>query len=227
MLASRSASPGASPASHSSIFASVSAVRTRSSRESAEREERHEREQHAVGDRGGELRAPVPEERRDGDHRRRDETPHTADTIILELDRVTIVQTESRPVGSHSARSPGRTFSVSHRGEPTRARVGTTMSESAVDRRAARARPRVDGAGCSRSARRSSPSVVVVAFLHVAGVDVGGWFSDLWDQIKDLPVQDDRRGRRTPVRSDRPRRPLVLRDPHAPPTPARCGSRRS
>ena len=30
--------------------------------------------------------------------------------------------------------------------------------------------------------------VVVVAFLHVAGVDVVGWFSDLWDQIKDLPL---------------------------------------
>ena len=31
--------------------------------------------------------------------------------------------------------------------------------------------------------------VVVVAFLHVAGVDVAGWFSDLWDQIKDLPFR--------------------------------------
>jgi uncharacterized membrane protein YbhN (UPF0104 family) len=31
--------------------------------------------------------------------------------------------------------------------------------------------------------------VVVVAFLHVAGVDVGGWFKDLWDQIKDLPAR--------------------------------------
>jgi uncharacterized membrane protein YbhN (UPF0104 family) len=31
--------------------------------------------------------------------------------------------------------------------------------------------------------------VVVVAFLHVAGVDVGGWFSDVWNQIKDLPLR--------------------------------------
>ena len=31
--------------------------------------------------------------------------------------------------------------------------------------------------------------VVVVAFLHVAGVDVVGWFSDVWDQIKDLPFR--------------------------------------
>ena len=31
--------------------------------------------------------------------------------------------------------------------------------------------------------------VVVVAFLHVAGVDVAGWFSDLWDQIRDLPFR--------------------------------------
>ena len=31
--------------------------------------------------------------------------------------------------------------------------------------------------------------VVAVAFLHVAGVDVAGWFSDLWDQIKDLPFR--------------------------------------
>src|SRR5688572_3732423 len=30
--------------------------------------------------------------------------------------------------------------------------------------------------------------VVVVAFLHVAGVDVVGWFSDVWEQIKDLPL---------------------------------------
>ena len=31
--------------------------------------------------------------------------------------------------------------------------------------------------------------VVVVAFLHVAGVDVGGWLSDVWEQIKDLPLR--------------------------------------
>ena len=30
---------------------------------------------------------------------------------------------------------------------------------------------------------------IVVALLDIAGVDVGGWFSDLWDQIKDLKAR--------------------------------------
>ena len=32
-------------------------------------------------------------------------------------------------------------------------------------------------------------TVVVVAFLHVIGVDVGGWLRDLWDQISDLQAK--------------------------------------
>ena len=32
-------------------------------------------------------------------------------------------------------------------------------------------------------------TVVVVAFLHVIGVDVGGWLRDLWDQISDLKAK--------------------------------------
>ena len=31
--------------------------------------------------------------------------------------------------------------------------------------------------------------IVAVAFLHLIGVDVGGWFTDLWDQISDLQAK--------------------------------------
>jgi uncharacterized membrane protein YbhN (UPF0104 family) len=31
-------------------------------------------------------------------------------------------------------------------------------------------------------------TAVVVVLLHLLGIDVGGWLSDLWDEIKDVPV---------------------------------------
>ena len=54
---------------------------------------------------------------------------------------------------------------------------------------------------------------IAIWILDLLGVDVSGWFSELWDQISDVPAELHRCRARRPDRPDVLRRPLVLRDP--------------